>query len=151
MAKKTVITKVLDVETQDGVIEFPQNRTLYADQFTADAPTNDEDREPFKASSMKEVFDHYHPKKEEVELVTEDGASVYEDFQFGSLKDFEDEQLIAHSEQLSLEKGKVDALNAIIAQLSKNKTLRNALKDQAIRGNLANALKALLAELEEKE
>ena len=34
MAKKTVITKVLDADAQDGIIEFPQNRTLYADQFT---------------------------------------------------------------------------------------------------------------------
>lgn len=39
MAKKTVITKVLDTDAQDGIIEFPQNRTLYVDQFTSKAPT----------------------------------------------------------------------------------------------------------------
>ena len=151
MAKKTVISKVMDVEAQDGIIVFPQNRTLYADQFTDKAPTTDEDRAGFRPTSMKDVFDHYQPKKEEVQLETEEGACTYEDFHFHSLKDFEDDQLIAQSELLGMEKGKIDALNAVIAQLGKNKSLRNALKDQAARGNLANALKALLAELEEKE
>ena len=48
MARKTVITKVLDANAQDGIIEFPQNRTLYADQFTDVAPYSDEDREDSK-------------------------------------------------------------------------------------------------------
>ena len=56
MAKKTVITKVLDANAQDGIIEFPQNRTLYADQFTDEAPNSDDDREGFKPKNMKEVF-----------------------------------------------------------------------------------------------
>ena len=149
MAKKTVISKVLDADAQDGIIEFPQNRTLYADQFTDDPPQGDEDREGFKAKSMREVFEHYRPGKEGVELETEEGGTAYEDFEFKSIKDFEDEQLIAQSELLGKEKGKIEALNAIIAQLEKNKALRNALKDEAARDNLANALKALLAELEE--
>lgn len=45
MARKTVITKVLDANAEDGIIEFPQNKTLYADQFTDEAPNTDEDRE----------------------------------------------------------------------------------------------------------
>ena len=151
MARKTVITKVLDVEAQDGIIEFPQNRTLYADQFTDDAPSSDEDREGFKAKNMKEVFEHYQPSKNGVTLETEEGGAIYEDFDFKSIKDFEDEQLIAQSELLSNTKGRIDAYNSVNRQLEKNKTLRNTLKDEAARGNLKNALKALLAELEEAE
>ena len=151
MARKTVITKVLDAEAQDGIIEFPQNRTLYADQFTDDAPSSDEDREGFKAKSMKEVFEHYQPSKNGVTLETEEGGAVYEDFDFKSIKDFEDEQLIAQSELMSGAKGKIDAYNSVIRQLEKNKTLRNTLKDEAARGNLKNALKALLTELEEAD
>jgi hypothetical protein len=151
MARKTVITKVLDVEAQDGIIEFPQNRTLYADQFTDDAPTSDEDREGFKAKSMKDVFEHYQPSKNGVTLETQEGGAVYEDFDFKALKDFEDDQLIAQSDLLSATKGSIDAYNSVIRQLEKNKTLRNTLKDEAARGNLKNALKALLAELEEAE
>ena len=151
MARKTVISKVLDVEAQDGIIEFPQNRILYADQFTDEAPTTDEDREGFKPKNMNDVVEHYQPSKNGVTMETEDGGAVYEDFDFKSIKDFEDEQLIAHSELMSGAKNKIDAYNSVIRQLEKNKTLRNALKDEAARGNLKNALKALLAELDEAE
>lgn len=151
MAKKTVISKVLDANAQDGIIEFPQNRTLYADQFTDKPPYTDEDREGFKPKNMKEVFEHYQPGKEGVALETEEGGAVYENFYFKQIKDFEDDQLIEQSEYLREKKAKVDAYNSVIRQLEKNKTLRNALKDDVSRENLKNALKALLAELEAAE
>lgn len=151
MAKKTVISKVLDVDAQDGIIEFPQNRTLYADQFTDDAPNTDEDREGFKPKNMNDVFEHYQPSKNGVALETEEGGSVYESFDFKQIKDFEDDQLIAQSELLSGEQAKIDAYNAVIRQLEKNKTLRNTLKDASARDNLKNALKALIAEIDEAE
>ena len=100
---------------------------------------------------MKDVFEHYQPSKEGITLSTEDGGIVYEDFEFRQLKDFEDEQLIAQSKLLSDDKAKIDAYNSVIRQLEKNKTLRNALKNDAARGDLKNALKALLAELEDAE
>ena len=105
MARKTVISKVLDAEAQDGIIEFPQNRALYADQFTDDAPSSDEDREGFKAKSMKDVFEHYQPSKKDVALENEEGGAVFEDFDFKSVKDFEDDALIANSELMSAAKG----------------------------------------------
>ena len=151
MARKTVITKVLDVEAQDGIIEFPQNRALYADQFTDEAPQSDEDREGFKAKSMKDVFEHYQPSKKDVALENEEGGAVYEDFDFKSIKDFEDDALIANSALMSGAKSKIDAYNSVIRQLEKNKSLRTALKDEAARDNLKNALKALLAEIEAAE
>ena len=151
MARKTVISKVLDVEAQDGIIEFPQNRALYADQFTDEAPQSDEDREGFKAKSMKDVFEHYQPSKKDVALENEEGGAVYEDFDFKSIKDFEDDALIANSALMSGAKSKIDAYNSVIRQLEKNKSLRNALKDEQAKGNLKNALKALLAEIEAAE
>lgn len=151
MARKTVISKVLDADAKDGIIEFPQNRTLYADQFTDEAPNTDEDREGFKPKNMKEVFEHYQPSKNGVALETEEGGAVYESFEFKSIKDFEDESLIDQSELLGAEKGKIDAYNSVIRQLEKNKTLRNTLKDEAARSYLKNALKALLAEIEATE
>lgn len=151
MAKKTVITKVLDVNAQDGVIEFPQNRTLYVDQFTDNAPNTDEEREGFRPKNLNEVFEHYRPSKEGVALETEEGGSVYEDFRFTHIKDFEDDRLIEQSELLSDKKAKIDAYNAIIRQLQKNKTLRNALKDAPSRASLLNVLKSLRAEIDEAE
>lgn len=151
MARKTVISKVLDANAQDGIIEFPQNRTLYADQFTDEAPNTDEDRNGFKPKNMKDVFEHYQPSKNGVALQTEEGGTTFENFDFRSIKDFEDDALISKSELLGAEKGKIDAYNSVIRQLEKNKALRNALKDEAARGNLKNALKALLAEIENAE
>lgn len=151
MAKKTVITKVLGPEAQDGIIEFPQNRTLYADQFTDQPPVSDEDREGFRATNMKEIFEHYQPQKEGVALETEEGGAVYEDFVFHQVKDFDDDQLIAQSEIMSGAKDKIDAYNAVIRQLEKNKTLRNALRDASAKGELKNALAALIAELDKAE
>ena len=151
MAKKTVITKVLDADAQDGVIEFPQNRTLYVDQFTDNAPNTDEEREGFKPKNLNEVFEHYQPSKEGVALETEEGGSVYEDFEFHQIKDFEDERLIEQSALLSEKKAKIDAYNAIVRQLQKNKPLRNALKDASSRASLINVLKSLLAEIEAAE
>ncbi|MEZ3576470.1 MAG: hypothetical protein K1W01_03140 [Muribaculaceae bacterium] len=151
MAKKTVITKVLDANAQDGIIEFPQNRTLYVDQFTDNAPNTDEEREGFKPKNLTEVFEHYQPSKEGVALETEEGGSVYEDFAFHQIKDFEDEQLIEQSALLSEKKAKIDAYNAIVRQLQKNKPLRNALKDSESRTSLLNVLKSLMAEIEAAE
>lgn len=151
MAKKTVITKVLDANAQDGVIEFPQNRTLYVDQFTDNAPNTDEEREGFKPKNLNDVFEHYQPSKEGVALETEEGSAVYEDFEFHQIKDFEDEQLIEQSALLSEKKAKIDAYNAIVRQLQKNKPLRNALKDSASRASLLNVMKALMAEIEAAE
>ena len=151
MARKTVISKVVEENAQDGVIEFPQNRTLYADQFTDTAPNTVEDRDGFTAKSMKDGFEHYQPSKEGVTLTTEEGGAVYEDFNFRQIKDFEDEQLIAQSEMLSGKKSKIDAYNSVIRQLEKNKTLRNALKDESAHNDLKNAIKALLAELDDAE
>lgn len=151
MARKTVITKVLDADAQDGIIEFPQNRTLYADQFTDEGPVSDEDRMGFKPKSMNDVFERYKPRKENVQLRTGDGGTTYEDFAFNSIKDFEDASLINQSEILSEESEKIDAYNAIIRQLEKNKTLRNTLKDDDARNHFKNALRSLLSELEEAE
>lgn len=151
MARNTVISQLMEEKTQDGIIEFPQNRTLYADQFTDVAPNTDDEREGYKAKSMKEVFEHYQPVKKDVTLATEEGGTVYEDFQFKQMKDFEDEQLIAQSQLLSYKKTRIDAYNAVIRQLEKNKTLRNTLKDNTARENLKSAIKALLVELKNAE
>lgn len=151
MARKTVISKVLPANTDDRIIEAPDNKTLYADQFTEEAPITDEDREAFQAKNMREVFEHYQPTKSGVPLTTEEGGALYESFAFKSIHDFEDEQLIEQSALLSAEKDKVDAYDSVIRQLEKNKSLRSTLKDPTARGNLKGALQALLAEIEDAE
>ena len=128
MAKKTVISKVLDAEAVDGIIEFPQNRTLYVDQFT--------------------VFEHYQPEKRNVQMLDLEGRPVKENFKFNAIKDFDDKELVKHSTYLGQQKAAMDSYKAIEQQLIKNKVLRRAFEDEESRKHLVTALQALLAELE---
>lgn len=110
MAKYKVLTKLPDYDSpaSDGVIVFPQNRTLYVDQFTDKAPGSDEEREAFRPKCMKDVFEYYRPQKE-IELETIDGKIVNEYFCFNSIVDFEDNQLIEYSELLCQQKANSQA------------------------------------------
>lgn len=146
MAKKTIIAKVLDVEAQDGIIEFPQNRTLYVEQLTDKAPIKPDG--VFEPETLEEVFDHYKPEKKNVEMLDQNGKSVNENFQFGSLKDFDDKGLIEQSEFLKNQKSMIESYNLIEQQLLRNKLLRKAFEDEDARKNLVTALQALLSELQ---
>lgn len=146
MAKKTIIAKVLDVEAQDGIIEFPQNRTLYVEQLTDKAPIKPSG--VFEPEMLEEVFDHYKPEKKNVEMLDREGRSVKENFRFGALKDFDDKGLIEQSEFLKNQKMMIESYNQIEQQLLRNKLLRKAFEDEEARKNLVTALQALLSELQ---
>lgn len=151
MAKKTVITSIKYGNPEEGVLLFPQNSTLYATQLTEDVTGGEKDRVPFKAHNMQEVFEYYEPCISDIPLTAEDGGTTEETFSFREISDFDDKALIENSEQLSADKEKADAYDSIIRELEQSKTLRKVLRDKAMNGNLKNALKALLAELEEAE
>ena len=146
MAKKTVISKVLDAEAVDGIIEFPQNKTLYVDQFTDMAPIRP--GEVFQPETMEDVFEHYQPEKRNVQMLDLEGKPVKEDFKFSAIKDFEDKELVKQSAYLSQQKAAIDSYKTIEQQLIKNKVLRRAFEDDEGRKHLIRALQALLAELE---
>ena len=143
-------SKLLDEkDAWEGIKGFPQNRTLYVDQFSDGNPMTSDAFEGFQARNLDNVFEHYQPVKE-VELKTENGESVLEHFRFRSIDDFEDEQLIEQSELLSAEEDKINTYNDIIFKIEKNKTLRNTLMDEAACSELKNAIATLLAELTQK-
>lgn len=148
MAKKTVISKVLDTEAIDGIIEFPQNKTLYVDQFTDMAPVKP--GEVFQPETMEEVFEHYQPEKRNVQMLDIEGCPVKENFKFNAIKDFDDKELIKQSAYLSQQKTAMDSYKTIEQQLIKNKVLRRAFEDEESRKHLVAALQALLAELDQK-
>lgn len=146
MAKKTVISKVLDAEAVDGIIEFPQNRTLYVDQFTDMAPVKP--GEVFQPEMMEDVFEYFRPEKRNVQMLDQEGRPVKEDFKFNAIKDFDDRELIKRSPYLGQQKATIDSYKMIEQQLIKNKVLRRAFEDEDGRKHLVAALQALLAELE---
>lgn len=146
MARKTVITKVLDVNTSQAIIEFPQNRTLMVEQFTDNAPTKAEMQKDF--SSLQDIFDFFKPN---VTMQFEDaqGKTVKENLAFSELKDFEADQLLKNSDFLKSLKMDKDAYEKIALQLKKNKPLKEALMNEDSRQNLIKVLQALLAELQQ--
>lgn len=146
MAKKTVISKVLDAEAVDGIIEFPQNKTLYVDQFTDMAPIKP--GEVFQPETMEDVFKHYQPEKRNVQMLDLEGRPVKENFKFNAIKDFDDKELIKQSAYLGQQKAAMDSYKTIEQQLIKNKVLRRAFEDEESKKHLIVALQALLAELE---
>ena len=147
MATKTVLSKYTGLEAVDGVIEFPQDKTLYVEQFTDNPPLKPV--EVFKPKTLSEVFDHYRPEKKGVKMTTQDGQTVKENFKFTSVNDFDDKNLIEQSNYLKSQQEAVDAYKNIEQQLMKNKILKRAIADDETRQNLVSALQALLAELQQ--
>ena len=111
MATKTVISKYTGLEAVDGVIEFPQDKTLYVEQLTDNPPLKP--GEVFKPKTLSEVFDHYKPEKKGVKMTTQDGQTVKENFKFTSVDDFDDKNLIEQSEYLHSQQEAVDAYKNI--------------------------------------
>ena len=74
------------------------NRILYADQFT---DVVSECCGKYNPKNIDEVFEFFKPRKDIIELETEEGDIVFEDFVFQHLSDFDDKQLIANSKTLS--------------------------------------------------
>lgn len=149
MATKTILARIKEESGTDEFLWLSQNRTLYADQFTENGPSNEKERKAINPKSMKDVFEYYQPQKTGVQLETEDDTPVVEDFQFQEIKDFEDEHLIENSSLLSKQKQLITTYDSIIRQLERNRMLKSVLKDNDARAVLKNTLMALIAELEE--
>ncbi len=144
-------TRLIDRDDDwEGILDFPQNRTLYVDQFSGDGPILDNAYDVFSARDMDTVFEKFHPEKE-IELHNEDGEYVSEQFHFRSIDDFEDEQLIAQSELLSTEESKINTYNDILRQIEKNKNLRSILSDESTRDAVKHTLAILLNELQQRQ
>ena len=125
----------------EDIEKFPQNRTLYVDQFTEDGPISAQDRQVLQTGNLEDVFYHFKPDMD-VALQNEEGETVTEHFKFRSLEDFEDEQLIDQSELLQEAFQKVEECNDIIWQLERSKSLPNALSGETIEARVALRNKA---------
>jgi hypothetical protein len=146
MAKKTVITRVLEVETSDAIVEFPQNRTLLVEQLTEEPPAKAEIVKGLR--TMEDVFKHYKPS---VKLEFEDasGQSKKETVHFNEVRDFEKDGLMKNSEFLKGLGAEKENYLKIEKQLRANKVLREAISDSESKASLINSLQALLKELQD--
>ncbi len=132
----------------EGFIEITPNKTLFVQKLT--------DEEPVKPvlvedlHTVEEVFDYFNPGCD-VELLTEDGATIHEHYAFASMGDFDVNQLIAKSPSLRDANLQNEAYFKIRKQLGSNKSLKNVIENPATKNALINSLKSLIAELEENQ
>ena len=145
MARKTVITQVQDVEVNESIIEFPQNRALITEQLTYNEPSRPEIAKGLK--TVDEVFDHYKPKVD-VDFQNSEGGTKKETLSFKNLADFGVKGLTAQSEFLQELDIQKTEYQKIIKQLKSNKQLRQVIADIESKKALLNAILALLKELE---
>jgi hypothetical protein len=148
MAKKTVITRVLEVETSEAIVEFPQNRALVVEQLTDDPPAKAEIIKNLR--TMEDVFVHFKPNVN-VEFEDLQGQTKKENLSFNELRDFELEGMIKKSDflkELGLLK---DSYEKIEKQLRTNKVLRDAVSDSESRNALIQSMQALLKELKDSK
>ncbi len=130
----------------EGFVEIQQNRTLFIQKLTADTPYEPELVQNLK--TIDEVFQHYKPSVN-VEFETETGASASENVQFKNLGDFGTKGILGQSKFLQNLNNKQQQYQKIVKELKSNKALRNIMEDQESKQAFINAVRALIAELEE--
>jgi predicted component of type VI protein secretion system len=145
MAKKTVITQVQDVEVNESIIEFPQNRAFLAEQLTYNEPSKPEISRGMK--TVDEVFEHYKPKVD-VDFQDSQGASKKETLAFKTLADFGVKGLTQQSPFLQELEMQKEEYQKIIKQLKSNKQLKQAIAHVETKQALLNSILALMKELE---
>lgn len=146
MAKKTVITRVMEVESNESLIEFPQNRSLLIEQLTDDPPPKAEIIKGLR--NMDDVFNQFKPSVK-MDFEGMGGETRKETLEFKEMRDFELEGLMKNADflkQLGLLK---ENYTQIEKQLRTNKVLRDALSNADSRMALIQSLQALLKELQD--
>ena len=129
----------------EGVNALDQNKTLVISQLTGDAPLKPEVETGLK--TMKDVFDHYKPSLA-LELTDADGAPVSNDIQFNSVADFGKKGLIQKSPFLTSLEAQRSEYQKFIKML-KIKQMGNIIKDEEAKATYIDAIKSMIAELEE--
>jgi len=163
MSKENYLSRIEDEESFAGIEGLSQNKTLYADQFTADvnfenkglAMTEVEENGQKRGvypRTLKEVFAYFKPSIE-TSFVTEEGGSVRETLHFKEMKDFDINNgkgnLINNSPFLNDLRSKKENCETVQRQIEKNVRLRDILKDAEAKNELKELLESMLMELKE--
>lgn len=135
-------------DASEAVADIPQNKTLVIEQLTADAPIKPEFVEGLQ--TVEDVFAHYKPEVE-VEFQREDGSEAKEKLGFKNLGDFGAKGVTAQSNFLKDLNTQREQYAKIGKQLKTNKLLRSAIENEDTKVALLDALRALIAELEENK
>ncbi len=138
---------VHEAEAPTGVKLVPDNKTLIAMPFNDE---HDEEIDPKRLKSLKEIFAHYKPSREVV-LKKEDGESEEKIFQFKNMKDFTKDGIIEQSEVLQELQEKEAIYSRFYDVLQNNDSLRQILGNPENKKEFQELLETLIEELKESE
>ena len=138
---------VQEPDAPQAVKLVPDNKTLIALPFNDE---HDEDIEPVRLKSMKEIFKHYQPSREVV-LKTAEGDSEELVLKFNSLKDFTKDGIIEQSQVLQDLEEQEDVYSRMLDVIQNNEKLRNVISNEENKTEFLALLDALIEELNEDE
>ncbi len=130
----------------EGFAEIQQNRTLFVQKLTTEAPYEPELVKNLK--TVDEVFQHFKPAVE-VNFETEEGTSINEGLKFKNLGDFGSKGISGQSKYLQGLNNKQEQYQKIVKELKSNKALRTIIEASDNKQAFVSALHALIKELEE--
>jgi len=136
------------IDTSEAFAEIAHNKTLFVQKLTDNEPIKPEKVEGLK--TVDDVFKHYKPNVN-VAFEKQDGATVTENLNFGSLADFGVKNIVQQSSYLSDVNIERELSLNVIKQLKSNKTLKATLDNEETKAAFINALKNFVDELEENK
>lgn len=149
LSEKNFISDAPDQESGAEVNEIDNNKTLYIDQFTSEAPMDPELIQD--VHNISDAFEQFKPNVD-VDFFDAEGGMVSENLHFNEIRDFEADggkgKLVQNSEFLSGLKSKIDVHAKMRKSIKDNRKLAQILKDAGSRNELKAMLQAMLSELE---
>jgi len=131
-------------DASEAFADIPQNRTLFAEKLTRDAPVKPEIVHGIQ--TIDQVFERYKPTVE-LDFENLEGAATKEALHFHNLGDFGMKGIIAQSDFLKSNAIQKEEYLKIVKQLKGNKILKAALTDPDARQALMDAIQGMIAEL----
>jgi len=133
-------------DTSEAISEIQQNRTLFVEKLTADAPVKPQIAQGL--TKVDEVFEYFKPQID-MEFENSEGVTRQETLNFKGLADFGVKGITAQSEFLQNLTMQKDQLHKIIKQLKSNKMIRKAIENPETKQALLNSIYSMIKEIEQ--
>ncbi|GAA4343160.1 hypothetical protein [Flaviaesturariibacter amylovorans] len=135
-------------DASEAITNLAQNRTLFVQQLTQDAPVKPE--AVYDLKTIEEVFAHFKPEVD-VDFETEEGSTRTETLRFGNLGDFSTNSIAAQSPYLQDLAVQEEQYQKMIKQLDKNKLMKLVMANPDAKAAFLSALQSLRQELEDNK
>lgn len=136
------------LDASEAISDIANNKTLLVQKLTInDAPKPEA---VYDLKTVEDVFAHFKPECA-VEFETSEGATKSEELRFANLGDFGVKRVIEQSSFLTNLNVEVEQYSKIAKQFKTNKVLKSLVENAESKQAIADALKALLHELNAAE